>query len=276
MPAVRLRVECLNFEKVRHSNIFWLSIKEKSVHFLRNLFISSKVATALKASCISSLIALSVPTNAGFDFDIGVANEYVRNGISQSRDDGIIESGFNFNHRSGFYTGVWASTVNQKGNSLRYEADAYAGFYIPLGYSFALDFGAMRYTFQGDADKKDLAYTDGYLSLLLNDSTSLAVFQSENFMDTNEPLRRIELAHTITNGDFSFEFMLGQSRFLKNNQVNSNFGGNRDDYFHFRTGVMRDFKNFSYGLTLERTNLGHQYSGGTKFTFSINRKFNFF
>ena len=246
------------------------------MHFLRNLLDKSRFATALKAVAISSIISMPAPVLAGFDFDIGIANEYVRNGISQSRDDAVVESGFNFNHRSGFYTGVWASSVNQKGNSLRYEADAYAGFYLPLGYSFAIDFGAMRYTFHGDADEKDLAYTDGYLSLLLNDSTSLAVFQSENYLNTNEPLRRIELAHTITNGDFSFEFMLGQSRFLKNNQVNSNFGGNRDDYFHFRTGVMRDFNGFSYGLTLERTNLGHQYSGGTKFTFSINRKFNLF
>lgn len=241
---------------------------------LISFYKKSRRTLSLGIISASLLLSFASSSHAELELDIGVANDYVRNGISQARAKGTGSIGLNYHHRSGLYAGAWTTYINRKNDKVNQERDGYAGFYLPVGYSLALDMGVTRYTFQGDQNFLGHSYNEGFLSLLLNDSTSFSLYQSNDYYGSNQALRRLQLSHTVTAGEFGFEVMLAQSRFLHEDAV-ANFGG-RNNYFHFRAGVIRDYENYSYALTLDRTNLPGSFSGGTKFSLEVERKFSWF
>jgi len=122
-------------------------------------------------------IALSGPAMAedgGSDFsfsgNIGITNDYVFRGFTQTNEDFAVQGGFDLEHSSGFYAGTWASNVEfldeTGGNSTSIEIDLYAGFAGDIGNSgISYDIGAIYYAYPGDPKGSDYAYWEFYLSL---------------------------------------------------------------------------------------------------------------
>jgi uncharacterized protein (TIGR02001 family) len=230
----------------------------------------------LITGCFLTLTGFSSLSNADFKLDVGAASEYVRDGIKQSSARPVLQLGGLYTSQTGLYGGLWMSGV-ERGNkdSTRFELDGYAGFYLPLNSFMAVDIGINRATFLGDAQASKEAYNEGFFNLLLFDATTFGYRLADDYMGNGESLQRLELAHVINAGSFGFEMSARQYRYLKLSE-DANWGGqNRDDYFHFKLGVVRNYGPHNLALSLEKTNLSSQFDGNTQLVFTYNRSFDF-
>lgn len=228
---------------------------------------------AFVTGCALSFSSLS---QADISLDLGFASEYVRQGIKQSNAEPVLQLGGLYTSQLGFYTGAWMSGINRGSpDSTRFELDGFAGFYLPLTSFAAIDLGYTRATFLGDAKTSKQAYGEGFVNLLINDSTTLGYRLADDYLGSGESLQTLELAHTINSGEFGFEFSTRQYRYLGISE-DVNWGNeNRDNYFSFRIGVARSYHEHNISLGLEKTNLSSQYDASTQIVFTYNRHFGF-
>lgn len=225
------------------------------------------------ATCLLSFTQVS---QADFELDLGFASEYVRSGLKQSGAKPVLQAGALYSSQLGLYGGVWMSGV-ERGNqdSTRFELDGYAGFYYPISPLFAVDLGATRATFLGDADGSEQAYNEGFFNFLIDDSVTLGYRLADDYMGSGSELQTIELAYTLNSGSFGFEFSGRQYRYLEISE-DVNWGSkSRDNYFHFRAGVARTYDVHNLSVGLERTNLSGEFDGGTQLLFTYSRNFKF-
>jgi len=94
---------------------------------------------------------------------VALSSEYVWRGVTQSDSEPAISGSFDLGHTSGFYAGVWASSIDFDGASdASTEIDYYAGFSSDIGDSgFSYDVGALYYDYPGASDE-DLDFTEVY------------------------------------------------------------------------------------------------------------------
>ncbi|OGS92516.1 MAG: hypothetical protein A2061_10700 [Gallionellales bacterium GWA2_59_43] len=87
--------------------------------------------------------------------NVGFTTDYLFRGISQSSHDPAIQGGFDYAHSSGFYLGVWGSSVGwirdyQGYTSGSTEFDLYGGFRGGFeGTDITYDLGAVQYYYPG-------------------------------------------------------------------------------------------------------------------------------
>jgi uncharacterized protein (TIGR02001 family) len=86
-----------------------------------------------------------------FSFNVGVVTDYRFRGISQSRLRPALQGGVDFAHDSGFYLGLWASTIkilkDVPGGKGDLELDLYGGYKGKINDNFAYDLGVLRYQY---------------------------------------------------------------------------------------------------------------------------------
>ncbi|MBU2038007.1 MAG: TorF family putative porin [Gammaproteobacteria bacterium] len=228
----------------------------------------------LTASAALTMLAATT-AHAELKANLGLTSEYVRDGVSQTGGNAALQGGLTFRHDSGFYTGLWSSGLDRKGDHATYEHDAFAGLYLPLSDGIAMDISATRYTFAGDASIQDQAYSEGTLRLLVDDALTLGWRHSDSYLDSGFAKRSLELGYTIQTDSFSIEFFTAQHRYLEINDDFNFGGGHSDDYWQFRVGVERSYGPYDYRLSIDRTNLSSDYDAGTTLQFSVHRYFNF-
>lgn len=137
------------------------------------------ITLVLCAAFAAPSFAEDVPTH-NFSANIGVVSDYILRGISQSQHKPALQSGVDYAHSSGFYTGLWGSTVEwvdrsdyvyQKDNQV--ELDIYGGYKGSVG-DFSFDAGLVRYFYPGEFNQPSSAQaqnpvtantTEAYLSL---------------------------------------------------------------------------------------------------------------
>jgi uncharacterized protein (TIGR02001 family) len=224
----------------------------------------------------SCLITLPAVSQADMSLDLGFASEYVRSGIKQSNAKPVLQFGGLYSSQTGLYGGMWMSGIERGSpDSTRFELDGFAGWYLPLTTFMAVDLGYTRATFLGDAKTSKQAYGEGFFNLLINDATTVGYRLSDDYLGTGEALQTWELAHTVNNNDFGFEFSARQYRYLKVSEEVNWGSKNRDNYFHFRAGVARSYNEHNLSLAIEKTNLSSQFDASTQIVFTYARNFEF-
>lgn len=228
------------------------------------------------STLLALLLSASSISQADIQLDAGFASEFVRDGIKQSNAKPVLQLDAIYTSQLGFYGGAWLSGVERgTPDSTRFEIDGFAGWYVPFTSFLAIDLGYTRATFVGDAQASKQAYGEGFFNLLLNDETTLGYRLADDYMGSGEALQTLELAHTVNSGEFGFEFSTRQYRYLKTTE-DVNWGSkNRDDYFHFRIGVARNYFEHNLGLAFEKTNLSSKFDGSTQIVFTYSRAFSF-
>ncbi|MFL9923155.1 TorF family putative porin [Herbaspirillum lusitanum] len=91
--------------------------------------------------------------------NIGVASQYIFRGLTQTNGKLALQGGFDVNHDSGLYAGVWMSNVSwisdtNPAASASLEADLYAGWKPALTDWLTGDIGVLHYAYPG-------SYPDG-------------------------------------------------------------------------------------------------------------------
>ena len=113
-------------------------------------------------ACTSIAVAAE---QSPFSANVALTTDYVWRGASQSAEDPAIQGGFDFNHSSGFYAGVWGSNVDfedQTVDGAQMELDVYGGYgWQAAGIDW--DAGVIRYLYPGASSSLDLDFTEVYI-----------------------------------------------------------------------------------------------------------------
>jgi uncharacterized protein (TIGR02001 family) len=83
-------------------------------------------------------------------FNIGLTSDYRYRGISQSRLKPAIQGGVDYAFSSGFYVGVWASSIKwikDAGGDASAEIDVYGGYKGEIAKDFTYDVGVLTYQY---------------------------------------------------------------------------------------------------------------------------------
>lgn len=126
-------------------------------------------------------------------------SDYVFRGVSQTLEEPAIQAGLSFEHASGWFAGVWASTVDFPDRGPRerpsdLEIDLWAGYGVELAPRWALAVDLRHYEYPNDDRHFEYDYTELGVGLTF-DRSSLAVGYSEEALGGSEAGLVVELAH---------------------------------------------------------------------------------
>ena len=174
---------------------------------------------AVSAGCLFSGSAMAELTG-----NIGVSNNYIWRGITQSADESAVSGGIDFKHKSGLYAGTWFS--NMANNS--YEHDLYAGFAGKQG-EIAYDAGLIMYTYPVD---NNVDFTELYASLdIKNFNFGLAFTIDSDAGGADSDF------YMSASGDYEVKKGLVLDALIGNYQFDSPAN---EDYMHLRVGLSKD------------------------------------
>lgn len=203
--------------------------------------------TALSIVIASTLTAGAtlVPTAAQAEVtgNIGVSNNYLWRGVTQTEDQAAISGGLDYSHASGFYAGTWASNINwgdETSDDTGYELDLYAGFGGEVG-ALGYDLGVIHYAYplHEDAD-----FTEAYLS------GSYSVFSAGLAYTFNSDLAEDECS-VFCEGDLYYhaglDFEVAEDTGLSFLVGSYEFdNSDEDDYTHYAVSLSKG--DFAVGL----------------------------
>ena len=106
---------------------------------------------AAKLALAGGLFAAATAAQAEFSANVALSTDYVWRGVSQTNEDPAISGGFDYNHDSGFYAGVWGSNVEFHSDA-HIELDLYGGWAHDFGNGFGLDLGVIGYNYPSEDD----------------------------------------------------------------------------------------------------------------------------
>ncbi len=115
-------------------------------HSFSRLLAVSSVFCGVQVSLSS--IAVADDENAFLlSANTALVSDYRFRGISLSNKDIAIQGGFDLEHKSGFYVGAWASSIEEFAGA-ETELDIYGGYAGSFG-DVSTDIGVLAYTFPG-------------------------------------------------------------------------------------------------------------------------------
>ena len=105
--------------------------------------------------------AAAAPAGPAIVGNIGISSNYMFRGISQTDNNGEVSGGFDYQHGSGVYVGIWGSNI-AFADSL--ELDFYGGYRGSFTSDWAYDVGYIKYYYTADHAKPNLDYQEVYVS----------------------------------------------------------------------------------------------------------------
>ena len=167
---------------------------------------------------------------SALSFNVGVVNNYLYRGISQTRGEPAVQGGLDYAHKSGVYVGAWASSIKwiedysytgdanaTKGNwtstTGTTELDLYVGYKFDLAPGMGMDLGYLRYEYLGNNLQNNPSYSNAstdelYVGLstpLFNVKFSYATYTLFGQRSTTAGANATGATYT----EFSREFDLG-------------------------------------------------------------------
>jgi len=102
---------------------------------------------------VVSLLMLAAPVAADVTGKVTFTSDYVLRGISQSNEDPAVQGSIDFAHKSGFYIGLWGSSIELVHIGLdpaaHVELDLYGGWAWKAKNGFGVDLGLIHYDYPG-------------------------------------------------------------------------------------------------------------------------------
>ena len=149
--------------------------------------------------------------------NVGFFSDYIWRGQSQTQGEMALQGGFDLEHSSGFYAGVWASNVewttdSSAMNDNSVEVDFYAGYGFELA-SIGFDIGILQYYYPGDKanNTADSDATEVYAGISY-DFGILSAGYTGYLLVSDEGWNNSD-AQDTTYHDFSVEIPFGETGF---------------------------------------------------------------
>ena len=144
-----------------------------------------KTLTSLSCALLLSGVAASATASDWkLSGNVALTSNYVFRGFTQTTEDPAIQGGFDLNHTSGFFAGVWASNVDETiGGGANIELDGYLGWTGDLtGDGLELTLQALYYGYPGHNAGTDFETTE-VSAYLAKDFGAAAVNAGVNYSD---------------------------------------------------------------------------------------------
>ena len=192
------------------------------------------LAGALLASSTAAMAELT------FSGNVAITSNYVFRGVSQTDNAPTVQGGFDMEHSSGFYAGVWASGVDGGFYSnAEAEFDLYAGFGGEFDGGLGYDIGYLAYRYpdttfdDNDTDEiyGSLSYDFGPAAL----TVGLAV--SDDWFGTGDSTYTSVGVDVPLPNDFALGVSYGSSDF-----------DDLDDYNDWKVGLSKSYGGFDFAL----------------------------
>lgn len=247
-----------------------------------------KAAYLVLCATVAVITLVSMPS-AGFAEEVSAApsytlsgsltavSDYVFRGISQSDEHPAIQGSFDYAHDSGFYLGVWGSSVDfNDGDEASLETDIYAGLKGQCKVTgITWDLGATYFAYPGansglDYDyveaKAGLGYEIGSVSLDGNVN-----YSPEFFADSGDAWYSQGNVTWNMPQDFSLKGHLGYQA------IDDEVAFGVPDYTDWSLGLGYSAQGFDFGLAYTDTDLSNaecRDNCDPRLLFSISRSFN--
>ena len=143
---------------------------------------------------ITGVVLVTLPLFAGageLSGAVTVASEYIYRGQALSNHKPAVSVGVDYAHDSGFYGGIWASTIDLESpfGSRDTEVDYYVGYHFEPDGPLSLSVSVMRYTYPGHEGLLDYEHTEGALAATLFERYSLEFAYTDDLYGVGEPAR---------------------------------------------------------------------------------------
>ena len=213
----------------------------------------------------------------GISGNVALTNDYKFRGISQSDESLAIQGGFDLEHSSGFYVGIWGSSVDfdiNDGNDGSLELDLYLGYGGDIGSSgMSYDIGYIFYDYPGD-DGTEGDYQEVYAGLGWEDLSVGLAYSNDYWAETGKFWYFYADYSLGLPNDFAVDFHVGYNKLdekrpcpLDTNENKLCADGpmdgepstfltdNQDKYLDYSISISRDFSGINLALAYVGTGL---------------------
>ena len=143
---------------------------------------------------ISGLALVALPAVTGASEVSGavtLASEYVYRGQAMSGHDPAFSAGLNYEHVSGFFAGVWGSTIDLDNSfgTRDTEIDYYLGYHFEPTGPVQMSLSLIRYTYPGHEGRRDYEHTEGAIAAQLFERYSVEFAYTDDVYGSGAPAR---------------------------------------------------------------------------------------
>lgn len=202
-----------------------------------------------------------------FTSNVSLVTDYLYRGISQTGQKPAIQGGFDYSHSSGFYAGVWGSSISwitdgATATSANVEIDTYFGFRNSFADDWSYDIGFLRYNYPGDyvpgATKADTNEIYGQLgwkwftakySYSLGDTFGVADAQGSGYLN-------LSASYPIPDTGVTLSAHYGHQTYDGTPADALRTAGLDPNYSDYSLGISKDLgSGYSVGLTFSDTDV---------------------
>lgn len=140
---------------------------------------------------IAIAVLPTAPATADLSGAVTLASEYIYRGQAVSDHDPAVSIGIDYEHESGFFGGIWASSIDlaNRFGSRDTELDYYLGYRFEPASPVAVSVSAVRYTYPGQQGAFDYAHVEGILSATFYDRYSVEFAYTDDLYGMGRPAR---------------------------------------------------------------------------------------
>jgi uncharacterized protein (TIGR02001 family) len=186
-----------------------------------------------------------------FNARLTLTTDYVFRGVSQTDEEAAVQGGFEFEHDSGFFAGIWGSNVDfasrQAGQEpRRLELDLYLGLERQLSSDWSGFLSLIRYDYPGAGPELDYAYNEAILGFRYREQLTASVAYTDRYWGRDaqsfsyEVLFRYPAPHHL-------DLVAG----LGYSDLEDFFG---ESYTYWNLGISRTLDRFTFDLSYFDTN----------------------
>lgn len=212
--------------------------------------------TTLAAAVLMTTSPLAISTAAAevtFSGNVAITSNYIFRGVSQTDNAPAIQGGFDMEHSSGFYAGIWGSNVDSGFFSgAEAEFDLYVGFSGEFANKIGYDIGYLGYQYP-DTDFNDNNTEEAYGSLSYDfgpAAVTAGLKYSDDWFGTDEATYAHLGVDVPLPRDFSLGLHYGSSDFDE-----------LDDYEDWKIGLSKSWGGFDFALDYTDTDIDGDDAG---------------
>ena len=218
---------------------------------------TAAVAVGLSVSATAALAEVSG--------NVALATDYLFRGISQTSELPAIQGGFDYEHESGFYAGVWGSNVEFGDAKVNMEIDVYAGFGFAVSEAVALDVGILHYQYPGDSGL-NYDFNEAYASIGLFGATLGINYSPEYFGDTDAYFYYYGEYSLSVAESVSIDAHIGYNQFDSDEAFGAflalDAASEDEGYIDYSLGVAAEFQGIGLSLAYVGSDIDDEECGG--------------
>jgi len=202
-----------------------------------------------------------------FSASATLTSDYVFRGISQSQEDWALQGELAFEHESGFYGGIWGSSVDFIPDDASYldedganlELDLYVGYSWDLADKWVGDVQVVRYVYPGTNEGVDYDYAELIGSVSYDEMITATIGYSNDVynLDDDGIYFGLSGSYDLPWWDLSLDGEVGHYSIGSGEALYDEHGDfiGADDlnYMHYSIGLSKEFGQVSTSLTWSDT-----------------------